>query len=125
VVTGRVEEGTVRVGDQVLINSHRRARSMGSRRFARCSITPRPRQHRTTGPELDRSQVEQDDLVTAADEPSPATVVPPSGHDPRFAEVEEQRRQFLSMQTAGLMDERRPTGSFAGWRSAPVAANGG
>ncbi len=134
VATGVVEEGTLHVGDEVLINRHKRVRVDGIEAFRK--VLQSAEKGTNIGvlfSKLDRSEIGPGDLLTGAasdaevappaptepspvpapqtmsvPEPPPAPAPPPavaSGRDPRFAETESQLMQFRSMQQAGLMDE--------------------
>lgn len=130
VVTGVVEEGTLHVGDDVLINRHKPVRVDGIEAFRK--VLQSAEKGTNIGvlfAKLDRSEIGPGDLLTgAASEAVQATPAPPtpeqqtmsvpepplppvpppavaSGRDPRFPETESQLTQFRSMKQAGLMDD--------------------
>lgn len=130
VVTGVVEEGTLHVGDEVLINRHRAVRVDGIEAFRK--VLQSAEKGTNIGvlfSKLDRSEIGPGDLLTGSgseaeeappappapepqtvpvQEPPPAPAPPPamaSGRDPRFAETESQLTQFRSLKQAGLMDD--------------------
>jgi hypothetical protein len=139
VVTGVVEEGTLRVGDEVLINRHKQVRVDAIEAFRK--VLESAEKGATIGlllSKLNRSEIGPGDLLTgvgseaevappAPPTPEPQTIsvpepppvpTPPqavaSGRDPRFAETESQLTQFRSLKQAGLMDDAQIEDSLRG-----------
>ena len=124
VLTGQVEAGTLRVGDQVLIGE-RSLRVDGIEAFRK--LLDEAHAGDNIGilfKSLAREDVRRGEVITApvgegdsvalapGAEADPAMVAPSaagtgagSSRDARFEEVETQRTQFLSMREAGLMTE--------------------
>lgn len=110
VATGRVEAGTVRVGDEVRIGE-RSVRVDGIEAFRK--LLDEAGAGENIGilfKSLDREDVQRGQVITAGDEsPAGGIAAPeptaPDGRDARFGEVETQRTQFLSMREAGLMSD--------------------
>jgi Elongation factor Tu domain 2 len=117
VVTGKVEEGIVRVGDEVRVGDRGPVRVDGIEAFRKT------RDQAQAGDniglllsKLERSDVKSGDVITGGGEsiapaapapPPPAAAAPSSDRDPRFAQAEAQRAQFLSMRDAGLMNDEQ------------------
>jgi hypothetical protein len=112
VATGRVEDGTLRVGDEVQINADRRVRVDGIEAFRKML------EQASAGDnigvlfkDLDRDDVKSGDLLSGEGAsvglppPPPPPTTPAPGRDPRFAQAEAQRAQFLTMREAGLMSD--------------------
>jgi elongation factor Tu len=116
VATGKIEEGALRVGDEVQIGDRGGVRVDGIEMFRKLL------DHAQAGDnvgllfkDLTRDDVRPGAVVTGAGEaampprppmppPPPPPATPGSGRDPRFADAEAQRAQFLSMREAGLMN---------------------
>jgi Elongation factor Tu domain 2 len=127
VVTGKVEEGVVRVGDEVRIGGRVPIRVDGIEAFRKVLDQAEPGMNiGLLLCKLDRGDVkagevisgEGDGLSSAAEAPallSDAAVAAPAAEaseeddksDARFGQAEAQRAQFLSMRTAGLMSEEQ------------------
>jgi translation elongation factor EF-1alpha len=121
VATGRIEQGTLRTGDEVLIGGNGPFRVDGIEMFRK--VLDEAHEGDNVGllfKQLDRDQIPRGAIVTAGDDsvsafapPSPtdaapipvATATGTSGSDPRFASVAAQRAQFLEMRQAGLMTD--------------------
>jgi Elongation factor Tu domain 2 len=128
VVTGRVEDGTVRVGDEVRIGD-RSLRVDGIEAFRKRLDEARAGDNiGILFHALKREDVQRGEVITGADAggeavegglvapgaAAPGVPAEPSGRDPRFAEVAAQRAQFLSMREAGLMTEAQIDQSLRG-----------
>lgn len=120
VVMGTIEEGMLRVGDEVLINREKQVRVDGIEAFRK--VLDHAEKGQIVGvlfAKLDRSEVIPGDLVSGvgdtipADTPAIPADAPPqssptsttTSRDRRFAQLEEQRGQLQSMRQTGLMDE--------------------
>jgi hypothetical protein len=119
VVTGQIEDGTLAVGDEVLINGARQVRVDGIEAFRKTL------KQASAGDnvgillhELDRNDVKRDDVLTGAGDgislPPVGPVAPATGRDDRFTQTEAQRTQFLSMRDAGLMTDAQIDQSLRG-----------
>lgn len=117
VATGKIEDGTLRVGDEVRVNNGPQVRVDGIEAFRK--VLDQAQTGDNVGlllKGLDRSDVKAGDVITGeaapgdivgaqAPAPPPPAFTPPTGKDPRFARAEAQRAQFLSMRESGLMSE--------------------
>lgn len=106
VAAGRVEDGTLRVHDEVQINGGPPLRVDGIEAFRAV------REQAATGEEvgllfagLGRDDISSGDVITSGG--GAATAAPPAalGRDPRFDQAEAQRTQFLTMRDAGIMTD--------------------
>lgn len=111
VVTGKVEDGVVRIGDEVRVGDGPPLRVDGIEAF-------RKRLEQAQAPDniglllsaLDRGDVNAGDVITGAGDamaaaPAVPAAEPTSDRDPRFAQAEAQRAQFESMRDAGIMTD--------------------
>jgi elongation factor Tu len=108
VATGRVEEGAIRTGAEVQVNGGQRATVDGIESFRK--VLDEAAAGQNVGlllKSLDRDLVKRGDVLTAVGDPAPAPApaAAGSGRDPRFAAVEAQRTQLLSMRQSGLVNE--------------------
>jgi translation elongation factor EF-Tu-like GTPase len=112
VVTGKVEEGAVRVGDDVRVGDRGPVRVDGIEAFRKKLDQAQAGDNiglLLSG--LDRSDVKAGDVITGAGEAAPAAApAAPAApadarNDPRFAQAEAQRTQLNSMRDAGLMTD--------------------
>lgn len=112
VVTGKIEDGMLRVGDEVLIDGKGPVRVDGIEAFRK--VLDQAAAGENVGllfEKLEKSQLSPGAVVTAAGEtstfamPGATSSPPPSGRDPRFASTEAQRTQFLQLRSAGLMTD--------------------
>jgi hypothetical protein len=121
VVTGRIEDGSLRVGDEVRINDGRQVRVDGIEAFRKTL------QEASAGDnvglllrDLDRNDIKRDDVLTAVGDVAgipasvPAASIPASGRDPRFDQAAAQRTELLSMRDAGLTTEAQIDESLRG-----------
>ena len=121
VATGKVEEGTLRVGDEVLIDGAGPVRVDGIEAFRkRLNEASAGENIGVLFSQLERDQLRRGAVITAAGDgasliSSPAApTAPTSGRDPRFASTKEQRTQFLGMRDAGLMTDEQIDESLRG-----------
>jgi elongation factor Tu len=127
VVTGKVEEGVVRVGDKVHVGEREPMRVDGIEAFRK--VLDQGEQGMNIGlllRKLDRGDVKAGDVITGVGGGMESTVAAPAplfdagvsapaagaapegaGGAARFAQAEDQRAQFLSMRTAGLMSDEQ------------------
>ena len=121
VVTGKIEDGTLRVGDEVLIDGSGPVRVDGIEAFRK--VLKQAAAGENVGllfSKLEKSQLKPGAVITGASDttasavPSPSPSAPRSGRDPRFASIEQQRAQFLEMRRAGLMSEEQIDESLRG-----------
>jgi hypothetical protein len=121
VATGRIEEGSLRVGDEVRIGGNGPFRLDGIEMFRK--VLDEAHQGDNVGllfRQLERDQIPRGAIMTAGGDsasafapPSPTAAAPiaaatgtgTSASDPRFASVAAQRAQFLEMRQAGLMTD--------------------
>ena len=106
VATGQVEEGAIRTGEEVQIGG-RRAKVDGIEAFRK--LLDEATVGQNVGllfKDLDREHLQRGDVITALGDPAP-TPAPAAAtdRDSRFAAVEAQRTQLLSMRESGLADE--------------------
>src|SRR3954451_21430047 len=107
VATGKVEEGVLRVGEEVRLNGGDPVRVDGIEAFRKTLEQAQAGENigvLLRG--LDKGGVSAGDVMTSAGETGPVALAggppqPESGRDPRFAEAETQRTQSLSMPEAG------------------------
>ncbi len=105
VLTGRVEAGTVRVGDQVRIGE-RSLRVDGIEAFRKLLDEAGPGENiGILFKSLEREDVQRGQVITGAAVDAPPAPVGVAGGEARFGEVATQRTQFLSMRQAGLMTD--------------------
>jgi elongation factor Tu len=131
VATGKVEEGVLRVGDEVRINDGEPVRVDGIEAFRKTLEQAQAGENigvLLRG--LDKGGVSAGDVMTSADgtasAPTPAdaaSLEPQSGRDPRFAATETQRTQFLSMREAGLMTDEQIDQALAGMAFSAAGRN--
>lgn len=99
VATGRVEAGSLRVGDEVTINGDRTLRVDGIEAFRK--VLDEAAEGQNIGvlfKKLAKQDLAIGDVIT-----SPGGAPGASGRDPRFAHAEAQREQYLTMREAGVM----------------------
>jgi hypothetical protein len=133
VVTGKVEEGVVRVGDEVRVGERAPVHVDGIEAFRKVLDQAEPGMNiGLLLTKLDRSEVEAGDVITGEGGPMQPTVAAPApssgagvsppvpdgstggiGSDAGFAQAEDQRAQFLSMRTAGLMSDAQIDAALA------------
>ena len=119
VVTGRIADGTLRVGDEVMIDGKGPVRVDGIEAFRK--VLEQAQAGDNVGllfKKLAKNELTRGAVITAAGDPSafpssPAPT-PPSGRDPRFASTEAQRAQFLEMRGTGLMTDAQIDESLRG-----------
>jgi sulfate adenylyltransferase subunit 1 (EFTu-like GTPase family) len=106
VVTGRIEAGIVRVGDEVRIGE-RSLRVDGIEAFRKRLDQAGPGENiGILFGSLKREEVQRGEVITGADDgDAGAAPAPASAGADRFGEVETQRTQFLTMREAGLMTD--------------------
>ena len=112
VATGKIEDGTLRVGDEVLVDGSGPVRVDGIEAFRKVlEQAAAPENVGLLFSKLERSQLKPGAVITGAGDapasavPGPPPLGPLSGHDPRFASTEQQRAQLLEMRSAGLMTD--------------------
>jgi hypothetical protein len=112
VATGRVEAGSVRVGEEVYVNASMRLPVDGIEMFRK--VLDSASEGDNVGllfKGLAKADVSPGDVIT--EQPADAGVVVPAepappagtGRDPRFADAEQQRAQLLQMRDAGLTND--------------------
>jgi hypothetical protein len=109
VATGKIEEGTLRVGDEVRLGDGRQVRVDGIEAFRK--ILEQAQAGDNVGllfTKLGKSDLGRGDVITGDGAAAAGAVAPPPavgapGRDPRFAQIEAQRTQLLSMRETGLM----------------------
>jgi elongation factor Tu len=118
VVTGKVEEGVLRVGDEVRVGQRAPVRVDGIEAFRKALHEAEPGMN--VGlllRKLDRSEVKAGDVITDEEIGMPSMVTEAltegAGGDAQFAQAEGQRAQFLSMRTAGLMSDEQIDAALA------------
>jgi translation elongation factor EF-1alpha len=101
VATGKVEEGTLNVGDEVLLNGGAKVRVDAIEAFRKTL------EQAVAGDNVgvllrgvDRGDVNAGDVLTSGGQAA-------AGRDPRFAQAEAQRVQFVSMRESGLMSDEQ------------------
>jgi elongation factor Tu len=124
VATTKVEQGTVRVGDEVRVNGERVLRVDGIEAFRK--TLDQAQAGLNVGllfRDIQQGELSTGDVLTGAGAsvdtglpPSPPPPPPPptSGRDPRFTAAEAQRQEFLSMREAGLMTTEQIDESLRG-----------
>jgi hypothetical protein len=112
VVTGQIEDGSLKVGDEIRINGERRVKIDGIEAFRKTLKEANAGDNvGVLLHELGRDDIKRGDVLTGAGDVAavpdaiPADATAGSGRDPRFGQAEEQRRELLSMRDAGLMTE--------------------
>lgn len=116
VATGRIEEGTLRVGDEVVIGGAGPFRVDGIEMFRK--VLDEAHAGDNIGvlfKKLEREQIPRGAIITAVGDPAPGYAQPSgpaaapgaSAPDPRFASTQAQRAQFLEMRGAGLMNDEQ------------------
>jgi elongation factor Tu len=122
VVTGKVEGGVVRVGDEVRVGGRGPMRVDGVEAFRKVLEQAEPGMNiGLLLTKLDRSEVQAGDVITGEGggvEPTVTAPVPEvstrgAGSDARFAQAEDQRTQLLAMRTSGLMSEEQVDAALA------------
>ena len=121
VATGKIEDGTLRVGDEVLIDGNGPVRVDGIEAFRKLlEQAAAPENVGLLFSKLERGQLKPGAVITGVGD-APATPVsgpappsPLSRHDPRFATIEQQRAQLLEMRSAGLMTDAQIDESLRG-----------
>jgi hypothetical protein len=121
VATGKIEDGTLRVGDEVLVDGNGPVRVDGIEAFRKVlEQAAAPENVGLLFSKLERSQLKPGAVITgvggarASAVPGPSPSGPVSGHDPRFASTEQQRAQLLEMRSAGLCTDAQIDESLRG-----------